>query len=675
MVPKKIVNWLIATHLLLFIMLTCQVAFAQSNISIKWGRFDLLAVDTTWKYKSGTAKPEYFNPEFNDQDWQTISRNYIGEISPASPGWTGIGIFRKRFVVPDSLKGRKAELFLTQFGISEIYLDGKMLCHFGSMEGKDDQIVTQRAVPFTLDSAMSHVLAIYYANHVKPSLIYKYGLIGYGIALSPSTPIEGDDNYYFHHMMISLGIILCFCLFFWCVFAFYPYRLASLISALQLTNFSLIFLGGMLRDYVSTDFRQFILGETLWEIGFSCAFGWSLVFIHTLYYKKLTWRTWTVGCLMFITILLVLFQSKWWFNVAVILIAVYLVEIWRMLILGLRKRRTGFWILTIGLFLSIAGTLFIIFDVFHVFPWYITDAQNILGIATDLSFPLALALHLAWEFGSANRDLRKQLLHVKELSKKTLEQEKEKQQILSTQNEMLDQQVNQRTKELNNSLNDLKSTQAQLIQSEKMASLGELTAGIAHEIQNPLNFVNNFSEVNNELIGELVDEADKGNTEEVKVIAEDIKQNLEKINHHGKRADAIVKGMLQHTRTSSGQKELTDINALCDEYLRLAYHGLRAKDKSFNAKFETDFDPSVGKINIVPQDIGRVLLNLINNAFYAVSERQKVESMGYESAVMISTKKSGSTVEIKVKDNGNGVPQNIIDKIFQPFFIGIVVGL
>ena len=156
-----------------------------------------------------------------------------------------------------------------------------------------------------------------------------------------------------------------------------------------------------------------------------------------------------------------------------------------------------------------------------------------------------------------------------------------------------------------------------------MASLGELTAGIAHEIQNPLNFVNNFSEVSNELLDEMNDEIDKGNLDEAKAIAKDVKQNLEKINHHGKRADAIVKGMLQHSRSSSGKKNSTDINALADEYLRLAYHGLRAKDKSFNATMKTDFDESIGKINIIPQDIGRVILNLINNAFYAVNEKKK----------------------------------------------------
>ena len=233
---------------------------------------------------------------------------------------------------------------------------------------------------------------------------------------------------------------------------------------------------------------------------------------------------------------------------------------------------------------------------------------------------------------------------------------------------------------LETTLSHLKSTQAQLIQSEKMASLGELTAGIAHEIQNPLNFVNNFSDVNKELLEELKDEADKGNIDEVKAIANDVIGNEEKINHHGKRADAIVKGMLQHSQKSSGQKEPTDINALCDEYLRLAYHGLRAKDKDFNATIKTDFDNSIGNINIIPQDIGRVLLNLYNNAFYAVNEKNaSINSAGqagekYEPTITVSTRllnplaSGGRGAEIKVADNGNGIPPKILDKIFQPFF-------
>ena len=226
--------------------------------------------------------------------------------------------------------------------------------------------------------------------------------------------------------------------------------------------------------------------------------------------------------------------------------------------------------------------------------------------------------------------------------------------------------------DLQHTLNELKLTQEQLVQSEKMASLGELTAGIAHEIQNPLNFVNNFSEVNEELLAEMKDELDKGNIDDAKAIANDAIENQQKILHHGKRADAIVKGMLQHSRSSSGVKEPTDINALCDEYLRLSYHGLRARDKAFNATMKTDFDTSIGNINIIPQDIGRVVLNLLTNAFYVVDEKKKnpqpPEGGVYNPTVSISTKKMGDKVEIKVSDNGNGIPPKVLDKIFQPFF-------
>ncbi len=245
-------------------------------------------------------------------------------------------------------------------------------------------------------------------------------------------------------------------------------------------------------------------------------------------------------------------------------------------------------------------------------------------------------------------------------------------QKLKAENRILEERVKERTAALEKSIADLKSTQAQLIQSEKMASLGELTAGIAHEIQNPLNFVNNFSEVSAELVEEIQDirrKTQDGKTEsEEDELLVDIKQNLEKINHHGKRAGAIVKGMLDHSRTSTGEKVPTDLNAMADEYLRLAYHGLKAKDKSFNANFASDLEPNLPKVNLVPQDIGRVLLNLINNAFYAVNDRFQKGGEGYLPKVTVSTKQEDGQVLISVADNGGGIPQHIKDKIFQPFF-------
>jgi signal transduction histidine kinase len=240
----------------------------------------------------------------------------------------------------------------------------------------------------------------------------------------------------------------------------------------------------------------------------------------------------------------------------------------------------------------------------------------------------------------------------------------------------------EQAKEIEKSYHELKVAQDQLIQSERMASLGELAAGIAHEIQNPLNFVNNFSEVSADLIREMNEEIDKGNTVEVKEIAADLTQNLEIISQHGKRASSIVKGMLEHSRTSKGEKRPVDINALADEFLRLSYHGLRAKDKSFNADFKTYFDPNLTKVEVIPQDIGRVLLNLINNAFYACAERSRsavseknltgFKNLSgldeYKPTVTITTKNLGDKIEISIKDNGSGIPEEIKNKIFQPFF-------
>jgi signal transduction histidine kinase len=257
--------------------------------------------------------------------------------------------------------------------------------------------------------------------------------------------------------------------------------------------------------------------------------------------------------------------------------------------------------------------------------------------------------------------------------------EEEQNRMMAAMKVNLESEVKQRTAELTNqkeelqlALSELRSTQAQLVQQEKMASLGELTAGIAHEIQNPLNFVNNFSEVSIELLDELKDEVLSKLPDDIKQEADDIindiTQNLTKINQHGKRADAIVKGMLQHSRTTTGKKEPTDINALADEYLRLSYHGLRAKDKMFNAGMKTSFDENIGKIDAIPQDLGRVLLNLFNNSFYSVAEKKKQNIAGYEPTVTVVTKKLPNAVEITVSDNGTGIPQKVLDKIYQPFF-------
>lgn len=257
------------------------------------------------------------------------------------------------------------------------------------------------------------------------------------------------------------------------------------------------------------------------------------------------------------------------------------------------------------------------------------------------------------------------------------QKEEEERRLLEAKKQELEYQVAERTAELTKqkesleeALVELKTTQTQLIQSEKMASLGELTAGIAHEIQNPLNFVNNFSEVSVELCQEITEELEKDNFDKNYIIEilTDLSQNQQKITHHGQRAASIVKGMLQHSRTSSGQKELIDINALVDEYLRLSYHGLRAKDKTFNADFKTNLDTNLPKVEVIPQDFGRVLLNIINNAFYAVQQKIKLNIQNYKPTVIIITEKIDNELIIKIQDNGSGMPENVKLKIFQPFF-------
>ena len=332
--------------------------------------------------------------------------------------------------------------------------------------------------------------------------------------------------------------------------------------------------------------------------------------------------------------------------------------------------------------LLIAVVPFLVFGVMHDFLQYLTP-----GFYKSYGsfFEIAKGFSVCWMIGFSiyahKQDKREKLQRKKD---------EEERKILEAQKNSLEALVAERTveltnqkEELENTLEKLKATQDQLIQSEKLASLGELTAGIAHEIQNPLNFVNNFAELSVELVKELNDELDKNVLDKdlVKELMHDLVQNQEKINHHGKRASSIVKGMLEHSRKSSGVKMPTDINALADEYLRLSYHGLRAKDKNFNALMETHFETPLSKIEVIPQDIGRVLLNLFNNSFYAGLQKSQLGINGYEPKVTVSTHylaptaegggsdtEGDGSIEIRVKDNGTGMPDSVKAKVFQPFF-------
>ncbi|MFZ1380781.1 MAG: ATP-binding protein, partial [Saprospiraceae bacterium] len=287
------------------------------------------------------------------------------------------------------------------------------------------------------------------------------------------------------------------------------------------------------------------------------------------------------------------------------------------------------------------------------------------------AIPLGLSLFMGIQSKETTIALSKQLEENEELKNKAIHQEQEKQHLLSNQNVLLEKQVEERTAALNNSIETLKSTQNQLIQSEKLASLGELTAGISHEIQNPLNFVKNFSELSIDLVKDIKVELEKPeiDKEYIGEMFTDLILNQERIQQHGNRASSIVKGMLEHSRTSKGKREWVDINQLADEYLRLSYHGLRARDKSFNADYKTELSDSLTKIQVIPEDFGRVILNLINNAFYAVNDRKKRDTSGsYKPKVTVTTQLNNKQIIIKVIDNGTGIPKEIREKIFQPFF-------
>ena len=650
---------------------------------MRWNQFPL---DSIWQFNS-TNDTDIGKLISNNEGWQLVNTEFLPDVNGHPANWKGISWFRKKFDVPVTWRGKPVALRMGHYGASEIYLDGKLVIRYGVVANtieKEKIYVSRKPIIIQLDSQLSHTFLVHYSNQRANSQGY-FSKFGFRLLLASSDTTFRIGVTEVPSLPVTIGILFIFSLFFLFVYFFDTKRLASLLTALMLLCFCSLFIANFL--LITWQERDQLIRAANWvqilALWTQCL---QALVLYALYYDgKMPRRSW------FVAVIMLLCLSAFWTpllfsKISGILLWLVLFEIFRILISGVLKKKTGFWILLIGAIIQQTGYFVFVADIFHLFPIMTRTQEILLMIFPQMGVPLTYALHLAWEFGKANQDLRLQVVQVNELSEKTLKQEQEKQEILTQQKDKLEVMVDDRTKQLSqqketlqNTLTNLTATQAQLIQSEKMASLGELTAGIAHEIQNPLNFVNNFSEVNKELVDELQQELKAGKIDGAIIISNDIKANEEKINHHGKRADAIVKGMLQHSGRGNGVKEPTDINKLTDEYLRLSYHGLRSKDKSFNATIKTDFDNSIGNISIIPQDIGRVILNLINNAFYAVQQKQKegpspemtsfekIPSL-YEPTVSVSTKKNDNKIFISVKDNGNGIPQKILDKIFQPFF-------
>ena len=639
---------------------TPSVAILDTSLNSQWA---ILAKD--WRFQKGD-NIIWAKPEFNDAAWLLTTSNNLNMNNLKPLIYSGkIGWFRKRLKAASNLNDVLV-MKIIQTGASEIYLDGNLIHKLGvlSTDLKEGTYYDPRQYLLSLPlQAKEQVLAIRFVNveekfpifpHYKSNLKLLVTTLSNAYSKdSIKNSIIVKNNALVKRYYLVLGVSIFLFILFSSLFFFFSSEKVNGYFALS-SLFLILFISFVLFS-LETDGKSFLI-DFFWSLFSTIHVLIMLYCVYIIFNHKFGIFYWLILAAGAISVpMLFLFRADFVTPAIGVLV---ILEIVRVNVLSKNENKIRFFIFRI---FAVINMLFWLGFLSNLFPFL----NQYLPFAFMLT-PITLAIYLGYAFGARSQSLRLKLVEVEQLSK-------ENQSILSFQNETLEQQVLERTSELNQSLQNLKSSQAQLIQSEKMASLGELTAGIAHEIQNPLNFVNNFSEVNKELIDELKAELAIGNMQMAIEISNDIKANEQKINHHGKRADAIVKGMLQHSRSSSGTKEPTDINALADEYIRLCYHGLRAKDKSFNATIKTDFDASLEKVNIIPQEIGRVILNLLTNAFYAVNEKQQAAQplegeIPYDPTVLISTKKVGDSVLISITDNGNGIPKKIVDKIFQPFF-------
>ena len=634
--------------------------------NLSWFDNTYLEVSENWKYHPGDTDEAALNwtkPDFDDKDWEIVKTTLPVDSMPKS-GWKGIGWFRLYITIDSGLLNKPIALNVIHMGASEVYIDGKLFARFGTVGNTKQDEKSFNALTLipqlVIFNQPQHIIAIRYSGfnvlQNKPPTVNELGFkLMVGNPDAVNNTVLGHGIFFRPLESLVIAIPLTFALIHLMLFLFYRREKSNLYFALFAATLALW--GILEHEAVSnTNAALALLLERLWLPYLALMPVIGMRFLNSLFYTKIPKSFW-----FFLFASAVIAVWSWFALIPILSLLLFLLslaEMIRIVVAAMRKKTPGAWIIGLG-FAAFSISLIILLltlvtNSFSLILWYILIyLTGVLPIL--LSMSVYLSQKVAFTYKSLETEINKTIQLQLENARKETELKKAE-ELKAAYQALEEAHVN------------LKAAQAQLIQSEKMASLGELTAGIAHEIQNPLNFVNNFSEVSNELLDEMVMEFLNGNTNVGLEIRAELSENLEKILHHGKRADAIVKGMLQHSRKSEGTKEPTDINALCDEYLRLSYHGLRAKDKTFNADLKTDFDNSIGKINVVPQDMGRVLLNLINNAFYAVSEKKKQQTENYEPTVLVSTKKINDKVEIKVEDNGNGIPQKIVDKIFQPFF-------
>jgi len=639
------------------------------------------------------------------------------------------GWFRLRLKLDSSFNNMQLGLRLYCWAAIDLYVDGKFIQSFGNTGANNkpfEEFNPNERLPVLVDmaSGKEHLIAFHFVEErsTLPGHLLKSQYTGLQQFIKLTGPVYYqtfseylDSSVILQAVWFTVSMILC--LLFWLLAFQNPKEknlwLISIFMTLSAASILFEFLNyghqnsfvqhrlynyfGVICDQLSYFMIPLIIinifkRKLIWDLKIFIALCVTIPFSFIFSSLLITYVTALLGCVYYLNTVKTTLKGASWLKImravfkgsrvflglslvfiiaglivpnsyqlvfTVILITIcayYIISSWKAI-------KGAQWAIVAGLLLTVLWLLATaiassIYQQSSIYPY-----NRLYGAGALLSFPLSLLVYVSTRFKEFIKEVQENAQQVLQLS-----EDKRKQAV--NQQKILQDEVNRQTAEVRATLDNLKATQSQLIQSEKMASLGELTAGIAHEIQNPLNFVNNFSEVSAELLDEMNEELNKGDIEEAKAISSDIKQNLEKITHHGKRADAIVKGMLQHSRSSSGIMEPTDLNALCDEYLRLSYHGLRAKDKSFNATIQTNFDTAIEKLNLIPQDFGRVVLNLLTNAFYTVDEKYKNLNKGnnYQPTVTIATKANANNITVTVTDNGNGMPQEVIEKIFQPFF-------
>ncbi|GAB3771706.1 hypothetical protein GCM10028818_10860 [Spirosoma horti] len=671
---RLVIGWLL--------LLSAFTTTAQIIVIENYSTADIVNQDP-WRFRAGDSL-DWASPAYNNRHWEKMNP-HVSLIENKALWKTGRGWFRKtiRFRKPN-----KDSLTLTvqQFGTSTLYLDGRLLATLRPF--KFDSGGSQRLVefvPLRITDTNQHVLAVRYAFRRDPLIGNTVRKIPLEIRFQPrdraAVELLRNQNRSAALEYVVVGIFGVLSLLHFLFYRANPTQRVNLILSLTMLAFLLIFL----IDQVNSDTGTLTLDSVMLSVSsvfVNLALGLLLLSVYTYLGRRLGRVFWGIIALLTAIVIYNIFISSLPEGSGGMQFLIVLIEYSR--VSWLAKRRNPdpdarlpwnslkfslYTILAIAV-LGVSGSLLTNFsDITPAADWF-TIPIVLLGLVALFSVPIGLSFSLVSDYARTYQALRQQFDTVSRLSAQTLAQEQEKQLLLATQNERLEQQVADRTAELSQSLTELRETQTQLIQREKLASLGELTAGIAHEIQNPLNFVNNFSEVSSELVAELTEEADNPTRDrelEAELLA-DLRQNLGKITHHGQRASSIVKGMLEHSRSITGERHPTDLNALAEEYLKLAYHAIRTKTPGFEAHIHMDLSADLGLISIVSQEIGRVLLNLFSNAFYALHKRQQTTESGYKPTLWISTKRTATSIELHVRDNGTGIPKEARPKVFQPFF-------